>query len=176
MPRQDKQYVFVILTDMTELREKEAALRESERRFRTMAENIRDGLLIIENNRIVFANRRMTEISGFAREEIAQLDFRDIITEHIPPPEGLRKVVDQGCQCTLEEIISTIRPGANIPEEATFWIKRKDGQNRCIQGNFSATEHDGIISIYVTATDITSFAEKEQALRDRIASLQELVS
>ncbi len=47
---------------------------------------------------------------------------------------------------------------------------------RYIQGSFSALEHDGVISIYITATDITSFAEKEQTLRDRIASLQELVS
>ncbi len=176
MPRENKQYAFVILTDITELRAKEAALRESEQRFRMMAENIRDGLLIIENNRIVFANRRMTEISGFTLEEIAQLDFRNILVADVPSHHDLGSVVPKDKSCTIEALIGSIRPGANIPEEATFWINRKDGTKRCIQGNFSATVHDDVISIYVTATDITAFAEKEQALRDRIASLQELVS
>lgn len=176
MHHEKSSFAFVILTDVTELKAKEAALRESEQRFRMMAENIRDGLLIIENNLIVFANRRMTEISGFTQEEIAELDFRTIITSDVPHPPGLMEAVAEGEHVTIEKVLATIRPGADMPGEAIFWIKRKDGTKRCIQGNFSAAEHGSVTSIYLTATDITSFAEKERALRDRIASLQELVS
>lgn len=169
-------YAFVILTDMTELKVKEAALLESERRFRMMAENIRDGLLIIENHRIVFSNQRMAEISGFTSEEIAQLDFMDFLSPDIPLPPELVNVVSTEGNGTLKDALRQIRPGSGRAGEAIFWINRKDGTKRCIQGSFSATEHEGTISVYITATDITSFAEKEKALRDRIASLQELVS
>ena len=169
-------FAFVILTDITELKTKEAALRENEQRFRTMAENIRDGLVIIENNRIVFSNRRMTDITGFTNEEMAQLNFLDILSEDVPPPPELVKIVSTDDGYTLKEVLKNIKPGSDTPSEATFWINRKDGTKRCIHGNFSAAEHDGVVSVYITATDITSFAEKEKALRDRIASLQELVS
>ncbi|HOX35012.1 MAG TPA: PAS domain S-box protein [Methanoregulaceae archaeon] len=172
----DRFYNFVVFTDITDHRLQEARIAESEQRFRMMAENIRDGLLIIENNKIVFANRRMTEIVGYTQEEIGELDFRKILSADVPPPPELATVASSRGRCTLEEAISTIRPGADLPWETTFWIRRKDGTKRCIQGNFSAAERDGILSIYITATDITSFAEKEKALRDRIASLQELVS
>ncbi|WAC04138.1 MAG: PAS domain-containing protein [Methanoregula sp.] len=172
----DTYYNFIIFTDITELYTQGIKVRESEQRFRTMAENIRDGLLIIENNRIVFSNRRMTEISGFTKEEMAQLNFLDILSEDVSLAPELVKIVSTDGEHTLDEVIRDIKPGSDTPGEATFWINRKDGTQRCIHGNFSATEHDGILSVYITATDITSFAEKERALRDRIASLQELVS
>jgi len=176
LPHEDKTYVFVIITDLTDLKKKEAELKESEQRFRMMAENIRDGLLIIENNRIVFSNRRMTEIAGYTREEIARLDFQALLASEAPHLSGLLEGVAEGEHISLGNILAKLRTGADLPGEATFWIRRKDGMKRCIQGNFSAAEHEGVLSIYITATDITSFAEKEQALRDRIAALQELVS
>jgi PAS domain S-box-containing protein len=172
----DTEFAFVILTDITELRVKEAALKESEQRFRMMAENIRDGLVIIENNRIVFSNRRMAEITGFTNEEMARVDFLEFVSGQNPPSQELAERFSTDDGLTLDMVIGNLMPGADMPGEGTFWITRKDSTRRCIHGNFSAAEHDGIISVYITATDITSFAEKEKALRDRIASLQELVS
>jgi PAS domain S-box-containing protein len=59
----DTRYTFIVLTDITELKEKEAALKQSEQRFRTMAENIQDGLIIVENGNVVFANHRIAIIT-----------------------------------------------------------------------------------------------------------------
>jgi PAS domain S-box-containing protein len=177
LQHEEKTYTFVILTDLTELKEKEDELKESERRFRVMAENIRDGLVIVENNAIVFANRRMMEITGYTFDEMAQANFLEHLSdEKMPIPEIAGAVSTDG-RYRLHEIMRNIRPGRQVPPgEATFWIRKKDGTQRCIQGSFSATENNGIVSIYITATDITTFAEKEKALRDRIASLQELVT
>lgn len=176
LPHGEKTYIFVIITDLTELKNKESELRESEQRFRMMAENIRDGLVIVEDNKVVFANRRMSEITGYSFAEMAQADFVEHLSsrkELIPDQAG---VVTTDPQCRLDEILQNIRAGTQCPGDVTFWITRKDGSRRCIQGSFSATENNGIVSIYITATDITTFAEKEKALRDRIASLQELVT
>ncbi|GAB6285863.1 MAG: hypothetical protein STSR0009_20640 [Methanoregula sp.] len=172
-------FAFVILTDITELKAKEVALRESEQRFWMMAENIRDGLVIIENNKIVFSNRRMAGITGFTSEELLNMNFLDVVTGKKPIPiqmseKGMTVFTDG--QYTLDEILKNIHPDSDTPREATFWITRKDGNRRCIQGNFTATENNEVVSIYITATDITSFAEKEKALRERITSLQELIS
>ncbi len=167
---------FIIVTDITDLKRKAAALEESEARFRIMAENVRDGLVIIENKKIVFANRRMAEITGYSREEMERPDFLSTLSVKEGDLCGGSGAVPPGGCPDLQEIVRDARPGADMPREATFWITRKDGTQRCIQGSLSVTRAKGVISIYITATDITAFAEKEKALRDRIASLQELVS
>lgn len=177
LQHEKKTYTFVILTDCTALKEKEDELKESEQRFRVMAENIRDGLVIVENNTVVFANRRMMEITGYTYEEMAQANFLEHLSTEKMPVLEIADSASTDSRYRLHEILRDIRPGRQVPPgEATFWIRRKDGTQRCIQGSFSATENNGVVSIYITATDITAFAEKEKALRDRIASLQELVS
>ena len=177
MQHGEKSYAFVIITDITELKEKEAALTESGERFRLMAENVRDGLVIVENNAVVFANRRMTEITGFSQKEMMEVDFLGTLACGQQPIPELAGVVSTDIgEFRLEDLVRNTRPGTVSPAEATLWITRKDGTRRCIQGSFTVSEKDGVVSIYITATDITAFAEKEHALRDRIASLQELVS
>jgi len=171
-----KTYVFIILTDITELRSKEAVLKETEQRFRMMAENIQDGLIIIENNKIVFSNRRISEITGYSDREMMNMGFTDLISwEKLIATEST-DIVSLSDVEKMEKVIRTTRPGSATPADVKIWIQRKDGGKRFIHGKVTAAEHDGIVSTYITATDITEFAEKEKALRDRIASLQELIT
>jgi PAS domain S-box-containing protein len=51
----------LILEDITRQVLAEREIREREERFRMMAENIHDGLIIMENDSIVFVNRRIAE-------------------------------------------------------------------------------------------------------------------
>ena len=46
---------------------------------------------------------------------------------------------------------------------------------RYIHGKITAAEHGNITSYYITIADITDFAEREKALRERIDSLQDLL-
>ena len=154
-------YTFIILTDITELKEKEAALQQSEQRFRTMAENIQDGLIIVENGNVVFANHRIASITGYSNEELITMKSADLVS-----PEDLDRI---------DEIVADIRPDSEKPGELTIWIKRKDGSLRCILGRVTASLDNNTVSTYITMTDITESTEREQALRDKIAALQKLV-
>jgi len=154
-------YYFIILTDLTELKTKEADLQRSEQRFRMMAENMQDGLVIVENDNIVFANRRISEISGYSIDELLTMRPPDLIT-----PEDVQK---------MEDTFKASDGGVPDPEGCTIWINRKDKVRRCILMRMNKSLHNDIVSIYVTMTDITESAEREQALRDRIASLQQLL-
>lgn len=169
----DKLLTYIIQTDLTELKRKEDALKESERRFRTMAEHIHDGLVILENKKIVYANRRMSEITGFDPGEMMKVNFLDLFFSG----KALQgKMAGTGDQEKIAEMLRTIKPDSGIPGEGTFWITRKDGTPRCIHVNVTATERNQSRSTYITATDITSIMEKENALRDHIVSLQEFIS
>jgi PAS domain S-box-containing protein len=157
----ETRYAFIILTDITELKAHEAALRESEQRFRMMAENIQDGLIIVENGTFVFANHRIAEITGYSQEELSRMKSADLVS-----PEDHEKI---------EGIVSTVQPDSEKPGEFTIWIHRKGGSRRCILGRVTAALHDATLSTYITMTDITESTEREQALRDRIASLQKFI-
>jgi PAS domain S-box-containing protein len=157
----DTRYAFIILTDITELKAHEAALKESEQRFRMMAENIQDGLIIVENGNFVFANHRIADITGYSNEELTRMKSVDLVS-----PEDHEKI---------EDIVTNTRPDSDKPGEFIVWINRKDGSRRCILGRVTATLHNTTVSTYITMTDITESTERERALRDRIAALQKFI-
>jgi PAS domain S-box-containing protein len=157
----DTRYTFIILTDITELKVKEAALKQSELRFRTMAENIQDGLIIVENGNVVFANHRVAIITGYSNAELTKMKSADLVS---------REDRDK-----IEEIVANIQPDSEKPGAVTIWINRKDGSRRCILGRISAAKYNNTVTNYISMTDITESTEREQALRDRITALQKLV-
>ncbi len=66
--------VYGIYVDQTERLRAEAALRESEEKFRSLAEQSLQGIFVFKNRRIVYANETMAHISGYALEEILAFD------------------------------------------------------------------------------------------------------
>ena len=155
---EDILYHFIIMTDITELVSKDAALFESEQRFRMMAENIQDGLMIIENERLVYSNGRLTEISGYSMEELCTMNTRDLIT-----PEELQKMTG-----ILKKSITCKEP----PAAFQSWILCKDGEKRYIFGHIKSVRHQETVSTYITMTDVTAFALREKELLDQISKLE----
>jgi diguanylate cyclase (GGDEF)-like protein/PAS domain S-box-containing protein len=56
-----------------------AALRESEQRFRTLAESVASGILIYQGVDCRYANRKAEEITGYRREQLALMSSWEII-------------------------------------------------------------------------------------------------
>ncbi|MCK9578896.1 MAG: PAS domain-containing protein [Methanoregula sp.] len=171
----EKFYNFVVFTDTTELKRQERRLSESEERFRMMADNIQDGLFIVENDRIVFSNRRIKEITGYSFEEMAEMGIHGtLVTDDMKviADSGIVPVTDKQ---KIEEVFRTVRPDSPAPGEFKIWIRRKDDMYRYIHGKITAAKHGDITSFYITIADITDFAEREKVLRERIDALQDLL-
>ena len=151
-------YHFIIMTDVTELVSKDAALFESEQRFRMMAENIQDILMIIENEKVVYSNRRLMEISGYSEEEL-----RTMHPNHLIDSEDLAK---------MEELAKKSMTATGPPVTFQSWICCKDGEKRYIYGHINSVRHGETISTYMTMTDVTAFALREKELLDQIARLE----
>ncbi len=146
------------MTDVTELVSIDAALFESEQRFRMMAENIQDGLMILENEQFIYSNRRLTEISGYSMKELQTMRTHDLIT-----PEELQKMMG-----FLKKSMTCTGP----PVTFQSWIRCKDGEKRCIYGHINSVRHGVTVSTYITMTDVTAFALREKELLDQISKLE----
>lgn len=74
-----------IISDITEARQAEIALRTSEEKYRFLAENIADVLWRMDNElNFTFVTPSVQQLWGYTEEEFLNLDYRDFFT-----PEGL---------------------------------------------------------------------------------------
>ena len=69
-------------SDITEKKQAERALEESESRFRKLVETMRDGLMVIDLNfRITYVNDRFCDMAEYPREELLDKDANAMFAE-----------------------------------------------------------------------------------------------
>jgi PAS domain S-box-containing protein len=67
---QGKPFILGVANDISKRREAEQALRNSESKYRTLVENSLQSVLIIQDERIVFANQAASDLTGYTRDEL----------------------------------------------------------------------------------------------------------
>ena len=68
--------------DITERRKAEADLQKSEQLFRSVVENAPAGIFLMDSDFLItYSNEQLSRLSGYSINELAGLDFRDILDE-----------------------------------------------------------------------------------------------
>jgi len=80
-----------IIRDITEREQAEQKLRESEEKFRNLAEYSQNMIFINKKGRVVYANKRCEEVMGYTKEEIYSNEFKFL---SLVAPEFLDSVKD----------------------------------------------------------------------------------
>ncbi len=123
-----------VTRDLTDHRQREEALRESEERFRVFAESASDAIFAIdEESTILYANPAVERIFGYAVGDLLGERMTLLI------PEGLRAAHRDGVQRYLATQVRNIpwsgvqlpglhRSGREIPLEISFGEYVKDGK------------------------------------------------
>ncbi|MFA5321461.1 MAG: PAS domain S-box protein [Smithella sp.] len=110
-----------LYNDITQRKQVEKNLRESEERYRLVVENAHETILIVQNRKIVFANRAAVENIGYSIETLLSRDF----TRFIHPDDI--NMVDNYHIRRLD--------GERIPSVYTFRIICNDGTVKWVELN-----------------------------------------
>ncbi|MBN1184926.1 MAG: PAS domain S-box protein [Bacteroidales bacterium] len=68
--------------DITDQKRTEKALKESEERYKRLAEATFEGIALTYKGKVIDVNKRLLEIFGYSLEEFRQLKFEDLIYSH----------------------------------------------------------------------------------------------
>jgi diguanylate cyclase (GGDEF)-like protein/PAS domain S-box-containing protein len=104
------------VVDITERMHQESKLRESERRFRTIFENVTDAIFVqdIAAGKFVDVNQRAVDMFGYSREDLLAMTIGEL-SENLPP------YTDANARAQIELVL------AGTPQTFEWRCRRKDG-------------------------------------------------
>ncbi|MCA1567964.1 MAG: PAS domain S-box protein [Acidobacteria bacterium] len=155
--------IFVHGVDITDRKRAEEALRESEEWLRAIFEASRDGILVEDDERIVYVNKSYTSLFGYDTPE-------ELIGKHVSTlisTQDAERMLEFGRRRARGEPVSSMYE---------FKGKRKDGSLIDIEGSVSAPTIAGQTYITTFVRDIAERKRAEEALRRAKDELEERVA
>jgi len=152
--------ILSVVNDITERKQAEEALRQSEIRFRTLVEQAADAFFVVNSDgRFVDVNQRACDSLGYQRQELLQRYVWDI--EAAMTPERFQQL----WQSLQEHNFGTI--------EGTH--RRRDGSQFPVEVRLGLLKLNDHCALLALARDISERKQGEQALA-RLAEVGELAA
>jgi PAS domain S-box-containing protein len=152
---QGKAVTLIFVRDSTERKQTEAALRESQERYRTILETIADGYYEVDlTGRLTFFNDAMARINGYARDEMIGM-----VTRQYTDAENYRLLFRE-----FNQVYRTGIPARGIQYE----IITKNGEKRNLDTSASLIRDlsGNPIGFRGIARDITDLKRAQKDLSD----------
>ncbi len=152
---------FVMFADINESRNTRESLRASEERYRQVVEHAHEAIVVLQDGRVVFANRRIEDMSGWTVEEALSQPMLDFIH-----PEDLEMIANR--------YVARLR-GEDVP--VSYEARFVDKSARVKWGEINAVLCDwqGKPATLAFLSDITERKKAEQALHESEEKYRNLV-
>ncbi|MCU0593920.1 MAG: PAS domain S-box protein [Desulfobacterota bacterium] len=153
-PDGSPQGVLGVARDISDRKMAEAALRESESKYRQLVKHAPAGIYEVDfiNRKFLMVNDVMCEYTGYTKEEFLSLSPMDILTE-----ESVERFLER---------MSKVFAGEPVPETVEFQIRGKDGRNFWVVLYTRYSYENGMPKgATVVVHDITERRNAEEALR-----------
>jgi len=142
--------VYGIYVDQTERLRAEAALRESEEKFRSLAEHSLQGIFVVKNGKIAYAN----DITGFELEELLQFDQSEL--EQIIHPGDRPFVIAAANGFEIED--------GRVSPQSEYRLITKSGVVKWVLQQTRTVHFDGDMGVEGVLVDITKRKHAEEQL------------
>ncbi|KKM99020.1 hypothetical protein LCGC14_1152110 [marine sediment metagenome] len=153
---------IAFVSDITEKKEAEQKLKESEEKFRTIAEQSFVGFAMIQRNRIIYLNNTVSKINGFLPEELKNINIFDLF-KNIHPDD--RSIV-------VNRLKNRDKKNTGELDNKSIRIITKSGEIRWINMEPRVFQFQGKDTILITMVDVT----KERMAEIELKELNELKS
>jgi PAS domain S-box-containing protein len=143
--------VRTTMVDISRQKKAEEALRESEEKYRNVVERSNDGIVIVQDGLIKYANPSLEEMTGYKAGEAIDTPF----TNYIDPDE-------------VEESVGFYRrrmAGEQLPARYERGLRHKDGSRIDTEVDAAVIKYQGQPATLVIVRDITERKRAEEALR-----------
>jgi len=142
--------ILGITRNISERKQSELALRESEAKFRALSEASPMAVFIYQGHKFIYANPALEKLTGYNLEELKAINFYDLIHSEFRELVKERGMLRQ--------------TGASIPNRYEFKVLNKNGLEAWIDFTGTYIEYEGKGAALGTAYDITERKLAEEAL------------
>jgi PAS domain S-box-containing protein len=160
-----KDYFAVTFTNITERKEIEKRIKESEEMFRTLTEQSLMGICIAQDNQIKYVNKAYTEIWGYNPEEMMKWGLKDVF-QAIHPDDR---------EFTLEQLAKKQKGEEDIVTHYQYRGFKKSGEMIWVDQFSKSIEYEGRPANFVTIIDITDRKKAQLELEKSEANWRILV-
>lgn len=150
-----------IIRDISERKQAISALRESEDKFRTLAESSPYAIMIYQDDRWVYTNAAGEKLSGYSAAELYEMNFWDIATGEYREMIRLRGQSRQS--------------GIQTTPSYEFRITSKTGDEKWVYLSGSSLLYKGRYAGIVSVIDITERKKTEEAMHREQKILRTLI-
>jgi PAS domain S-box-containing protein len=151
---------FALITDISQRKQAEKTLRESEMRYRLLAENITDVIWVLdmETQQFRYVTPSITQLRGLTVAEALAETSVEALT-----PASVNYLAQ-----ALPERIAEFGQGKNKAYTDELEQRHKDGSTIWVEmkSRFVVNEENGRLEVYGTSRDITERKKTEGALRE----------
>lgn len=152
---------LVIVRDITERKQAEDALRESEAKHSAVVERVNDGVVVIQDGGYKFVNQAWTRITGFSADELMGKTIVDLVM-----PEEREKVYER---------YRARMAGGDVPPVYETRIMRKDGTVKDVELSAVIIEWEGRPADLAVLRDITQRKKSEEAFREAMRKFEAVI-
>ncbi len=150
-----------LVTEQQKLKEILAALKESEQKFRALAEHTATGIFIYRGNQFVYVNPAAEKMTGYTARELLSMNFWDIIhpdQRELVKQRGLRR-----------------QRGEKVPSRYEVKLLHKNGEIRWLDYSATQITFEGQPAAMGSAMDITERKLAEMKLFETQQQLTQLL-